>query len=250
MSSGSGDLGDRQFWYDGKSVTLYDPATPFYATEAAPPDIDTMLRQARSAVGLRPAAVPISCTATRTEALADNLQYGFYLGLNDVDGRSCHTLAFVEQDIDWQIWIDTGPQLIPCKLVITYKTQPASHNSPRSSPTGISRPASPSPCSRRSCRRGRRRSRSRQPLPAQAPNSSRENVDDQTEFRTGTNWPACCWPARRWLFASPSASTARRRSVAASAAFTAAAFGGFTAAVRRVPWRRVRWVPWRRLPLW
>src|SRR5277367_3930226 len=26
----SGDLGDRQFWYDGKSVTLYDPATPFY----------------------------------------------------------------------------------------------------------------------------------------------------------------------------------------------------------------------------
>jgi hypothetical protein len=33
--------------------------------------------------------------------------------------------AFVEKDIDWQIWIDTGPQLTPCKLVITYKTQPA-----------------------------------------------------------------------------------------------------------------------------
>ena len=32
----SGDLGDRQFWYDGKSVTLYNPATPFYATDAAP----------------------------------------------------------------------------------------------------------------------------------------------------------------------------------------------------------------------
>ncbi len=39
----SGDLGDRQFWYDGSSVTLYDPATPFYATEAAPPDVDGML---------------------------------------------------------------------------------------------------------------------------------------------------------------------------------------------------------------
>ena len=26
----SGDLGDRQFWYDGKSATLYDPDTPFY----------------------------------------------------------------------------------------------------------------------------------------------------------------------------------------------------------------------------
>ena len=32
----NGDLGARQFWYDGKSVTVYDPATPFYASEAAP----------------------------------------------------------------------------------------------------------------------------------------------------------------------------------------------------------------------
>ncbi len=39
----SGDLGDRQFWYDGKSVTLYDPATPFYASDAAPADNDAML---------------------------------------------------------------------------------------------------------------------------------------------------------------------------------------------------------------
>ena len=42
-----------------------------------------------------------------------------------MNGRSCRTLAFVEKDIDWQIWIENGPQLTPCKLVITYKTQPA-----------------------------------------------------------------------------------------------------------------------------
>ncbi len=42
-----------------------------------------------------------------------------------MNGRSCRALALVEKDIDWQIWIDDGPQLIPCKLVITYKTQPA-----------------------------------------------------------------------------------------------------------------------------
>lgn len=39
----SGDLGERRFWYDGSSVTLYDPATPFYASEAALADIDAML---------------------------------------------------------------------------------------------------------------------------------------------------------------------------------------------------------------
>src|SRR5262250_428229 len=41
----NGDLGARQFWYDGKSVTLYDPATPFYASEVMPSEIDGMLDQ-------------------------------------------------------------------------------------------------------------------------------------------------------------------------------------------------------------
>src|SRR5277367_2833852 len=50
----SGDLGDRQFWYDGKSLTLYDPATPFYATDAAPPDIDAMLEMVVTKLGFAP----------------------------------------------------------------------------------------------------------------------------------------------------------------------------------------------------
>jgi hypothetical protein len=59
------------------------------------------------------------------KAVRGNLQYGFDLGQNNVGGRSCRTFAFVEKDIDWQIWIENGPQLTPCKLLITYKTQPA-----------------------------------------------------------------------------------------------------------------------------
>ncbi len=50
------DLGDRQFWYDGKSITLYDPAVPFYAAEAAPPEIDSMLDKLVPADRLCPAA--------------------------------------------------------------------------------------------------------------------------------------------------------------------------------------------------
>jgi hypothetical protein len=54
-----------------------------------------------------------------------NIRFGLYLGTTDVNGRRCHSLAFVDKDIDWQIWIDTGPQLTPCKLVISYTTQPS-----------------------------------------------------------------------------------------------------------------------------
>jgi len=120
----SGDLGNRQFWYDGKSVTLFDPATPFYASEAAPPDIDAMLEKLLPQLNFAP---PLADFLYRDpyRAVRANVQYGFYLGLNDVNGKSCHTLAFVEKDVDWQIWIDPGPQMTPCKLVITYKTHPA-----------------------------------------------------------------------------------------------------------------------------
>ena len=118
------DLGARQFWYDGKSVTLYDPAMPFYASEAAPPEIDNMLAQLLPKLDFVP---PLADFLYRDpyKAVRGNIQYGFDLGDNDVNGRSCRTLAFVEKDIDWQIWIENGPQLTPCKLVITYKNQPA-----------------------------------------------------------------------------------------------------------------------------
>src|SRR5271166_2038453 len=117
------DLGNRQFWYDGKSITLHDPASRFYATTAAAPDIDTMLDNLVPQIDFAPPLADFLYHAPY-RSVRGKLQYGIYLGVNDVDGRSCHTLAFVEKDIDWQIWIDTGPQPTPCKLIITYKTQP------------------------------------------------------------------------------------------------------------------------------
>lgn len=120
----NGDLGARQFWYDGKSVTLYDPATPFYSSEAAPPEIDSMLGQLLPKLDFVP---PLADFLYRDpyKTVRANIEYGVDLGQSDVNGRSCRTLAFVEKDIDWQIWIENGPQLTPCKLVITYKNQPA-----------------------------------------------------------------------------------------------------------------------------
>jgi hypothetical protein len=119
----NGDLGARQFWYDGKTVTLYDPAQPFYASETAPPEIDNMLEQLVPKLDFAP---PLADFLYRDpyKTVRSNIQYGFDLGQNDVNGRTCRTLAFVEKDIDWQIWIENGPQPTPCKLVITYKNQP------------------------------------------------------------------------------------------------------------------------------
>jgi len=38
-----GDIEDQSFFYDGRSLTIYNPGTKHYATVAAPASIDTML---------------------------------------------------------------------------------------------------------------------------------------------------------------------------------------------------------------
>ena len=35
----------------------------------------------------------------------------------------CHHLSFEQATIDWQLWIDAGPEPLPRKLVIAYKTE-------------------------------------------------------------------------------------------------------------------------------
>jgi hypothetical protein len=119
-----GDLGDRRFWYDGKSITLFDPATSFYAAEAAPAQIDAMLEKLLKDMDFSPPLADFLFKDPYQRVRA-NVQYGFDLGVTQVNGESCRALGFVEKDIDWQIWISDGPQLTPCKLVITYKTQPS-----------------------------------------------------------------------------------------------------------------------------
>ena len=118
------DLGDRQLWYDGKAVTIYDPDAAFSGTESAPPTIDGMLDKLINQLNFTPPLVDF-LYSDPYKNLRGSMQYGFVTGDAQINGRTCRGLAFVEKHIDWQIWIDTGPQLVPCKLVITYKNNQA-----------------------------------------------------------------------------------------------------------------------------
>jgi hypothetical protein len=52
------------------------------------------------------------------------VQTGTYYGLAPVLGYSCHHLAFTQENIDWQVWIQDGPQPLIRKFVITHKNEP------------------------------------------------------------------------------------------------------------------------------
>ena len=120
----NGDLGDRRFWYDGSTITLYDPSTPFYASETAPPDLDAMLDMLIGQLNFAPPLTDLFRSDPYGK-VRDAVQFGIDLGLTQVSGRTCRSLAFVNKSVDWQVWIAADPQPTLCKLTITYATLPS-----------------------------------------------------------------------------------------------------------------------------
>ena len=59
------------------------------------------------------------------ERVYPQIQRGKYVGVNDVGGLDCDHLAFVQPDLDWQLWIDRSKAHLPRRIVITYKKLPA-----------------------------------------------------------------------------------------------------------------------------
>ncbi|MFO1429770.1 MAG: DUF2092 domain-containing protein [Candidatus Competibacteraceae bacterium] len=115
-----GDTLQRQFWYDGTSITLLDVTNHNYATAPIAGDLDTMLNRIQQRYGLDlPAADFVMSDPYK--ALMEKVTSGFYAGLHSVQGVSCHHLAFSQPDIDWQIWVEDSDKPAPRKLVITYK---------------------------------------------------------------------------------------------------------------------------------
>lgn len=117
-----GDRGDRSFWYDGASITLLDRLQNVYATASAPADMDEALDYAVERFGVSTPLVDLVFNNPYA-TLTANVQSSSYLGLHQVAGKSCHHLAFTQELIDWQIWLADDENALPCKVVITYKTE-------------------------------------------------------------------------------------------------------------------------------
>ncbi|MDZ7589355.1 MAG: DUF2092 domain-containing protein [Rubrivivax sp.] len=114
----SGDLVDQVFIYDGKSLTLHNPAQNVYATIPAPPTLEAMLDLARDRLDI---VAPASELVKRNayDILMDGVTQGFVVGKSVIEGVRCDHLAFRAPHVDWQIWIQEGAQPLPRKLVIT-----------------------------------------------------------------------------------------------------------------------------------
>jgi hypothetical protein len=116
----AGDTPGRRFWYDGHQLATLDTQRNVYSVVQAEGAIDAMLDHMGDRYGW---TVPVSdlLLGNPYEALSGEVQTGQYLGLHRVGEFKCHHLAFAQENLDWQIWIDAGEQALPRKVVIDYK---------------------------------------------------------------------------------------------------------------------------------
>ncbi|MGZ6219988.1 MAG: DUF2092 domain-containing protein [Syntrophales bacterium] len=115
-----GDVVNQEFYYDGKTLTLYYKDRNYYATVEAPPTIDEMIDFAREHLDVyAPGGDLIYKNAY--SILTEDVISGFYVGMSVVDGVKCHHLAFRGNEVDWQIWIEEGDKPLPKKFIVTSK---------------------------------------------------------------------------------------------------------------------------------
>jgi hypothetical protein len=120
-----GDRRNRDWFYDGKTVASYDPAKNFYSRDDFPPTIDATLAKARDEYGLRLSIVAIASDDLYT-MLMKGVDRATIVGLSRVEGTPCYQLLLEREQVNVQLWIQTGVSPLFRKVVITDKQEEGS----------------------------------------------------------------------------------------------------------------------------
>ncbi len=110
----------NRFLYDGETIQLQHLMANLYATAPAPATIDAALQRMEEKLGI---FIPLAdfIASEPYERMMDGVEAVTYLGLDDVEGVSCHHLFVQQDELDWEIWIEDGRVLVPRKLVFDFK---------------------------------------------------------------------------------------------------------------------------------
>lgn len=115
-----GDIIDQSWYYDGKTLTLYNASHNYFARVPAPGTIEGMLDFARESLGL---VAPASDLLYRNAfpLMMQDVFSALVIGKAMIGGVKCDHLAFSRPDVDFQIWVADAGNPLPCKYVVTAK---------------------------------------------------------------------------------------------------------------------------------
>jgi hypothetical protein len=115
-----GDIANQEFFYDGKTLTLYNLKENLYATTAAPATLDEMFDFAREKLDVIAPGTDLFYKDAAEKMLKASSS-GSVVGPSVVAGTKTTHLAFRGADVDWQVWIEDGDKPLPRKFILTSK---------------------------------------------------------------------------------------------------------------------------------
>ncbi len=113
-----GDLFAQDFYYDGKTVTMYAPAEKLYATQDVPGTLDETLIEVFQKSGTYFSFADVIQSIPH-DALAKDVTSAQVVGQSVVGGELTQHLAFASPTLEWEIWIGESDNL-PRLLSVTY----------------------------------------------------------------------------------------------------------------------------------
>lgn len=123
ISSKIEELGrDNEYFFDGKTFTIYSKIDKFYASFDAPGTIGELLDIAQERYDVDIPLRDLFYWGTEKEK-AEDIQAAEYIDNSRVNGTPCKHYAFRQEEVDWQIWIEDDSTPLPRKLVITSKLE-------------------------------------------------------------------------------------------------------------------------------
>jgi hypothetical protein len=114
----------RKYVYDGKSLTIFDPKTNYYAHFDAPSTIRATLDLAEQKYGV---VVPLDDLFhwDQGEDYAKKLTSAHWVGKTQVDGQDVDQYVLSQPGVNWQIWITSGDKPLPVRVMIIASQDPA-----------------------------------------------------------------------------------------------------------------------------
>jgi hypothetical protein len=120
----TGELMNQRFFYDGKTLTVYNPNKKVYATQTGLDTIEQMITFARETGGvLLPAADLLYRNAF--PLLMQDVTLAALVGKAVVGGVRCDHLLFSRPEVDFQVWVSEGKHPWPRKYVVTETGTPS-----------------------------------------------------------------------------------------------------------------------------
>jgi len=113
-----GMMYNQIFYYNGETLTLYNPSDKVYATEPVPGTLEDMFHYARDTFGI---SAPVSDLLYKDafSLMMYEVNFAMVVGKEMIGKIQCNHLLFSRPGVDFQIWIAADGPPLPYKYIVT-----------------------------------------------------------------------------------------------------------------------------------